>query len=338
MNAQTPNSTTPSFAADADRRLRGRAARGPLQTAAEGIWHSFHRSTELRRLEDAAARLQAPVGTGRRIAVTSARGGAGRTTLTALLAQTYGRFRLEPIGAVDLDPGHGALRLRLGPPDGHDDGDSPAASSATADRVARHVRKHGTGGAEEFLAPLELSPHRVYHTAARSATRFLSTPDVRDLLAGFSRFFPVTLTDCAAGHLPTETRAALQSAHAVLHVLPAEALAVDETLAFLLATGQQQRRTPEPHVVVAVVETRPRGNTDARRAVSALRRRGFATHHVPYDRHLAVGVSVTPRLMLPRTRRVVAELAADLLERAMSADRPETTSTAGSTAAGGGPA
>ena len=60
-----------------------------------------------------------------------------------------------------------------------------------------------------------------------------------------------------------------------------------------------------------------RGSADARAAVAALRRRGFPTHLVPYDRHLEAGVSVTPRLMLPRTRAVAAELAADLLERAV---------------------
>jgi len=308
-----------SFAAAADRRLSGRGARTPLQAAPPAVWHAFHRSTDLRRLEEAAARLQTPVGTGRRIAVTSARGGTGRTTLAAVLAQTFGRFRLEPIGAVDLDPGHGALRLRLGPvlPDATEDDDVPAPSSATADRVARHIAEHGTGGPDDFLAPLELSPHRVHHTAARRARRFLTEPEVAGLLTGFSRFFPVTLADCAAGHLPVETRAAVATAHAVLHVLPADALAVDEALTFLQATGQQTRRTPEQHVVVAVVQNRSRGSADARAAVAALRRRGFPTHLVPYDRHLEAGVSVTPRLMLPRTRAVAAELAAGLLERAV---------------------
>lgn len=322
---------TESFAHDADRRLRGRAARNPAQSAPHAVWHAVHRSTDLRRLEEAAIRLQAPVGTGRRIAVTSSRGGTGRTTLTAVLAQTLGRFRLEPIGAVDLDPGHGALRLRLGPlvdgPDAEDGGEGGEAAeregagpgergAATADRVAQHIRDHGTGGAADFLAPLEASPHRVYHTAARTTRQVLPQDHVAGLLTGFSRFFPVTLSDCAAGHLPVETAAAVASSHAVLHVVPADALAVDEALHFLTATGQHTRRTPEPHVVVAVVQHRSRTNADARDAASALRRRGFPVHVVPFDRHLDTGVSVTPRLMLPRTRAVAAELAADLLERA----------------------
>ena len=316
-------SSSPSFAAAADRRLSGRAARNPLGAAPAAVWHAFHRSPDLRRLQAAGTRLQSPVGTGRRIAVTSARGGTGRTTLTAVLAQTFGRLRLEPIGAVDLDPGHGALRLRLGPvlerpePAAEEAVDGIAPPTATADRVARHIATHGTGGPEDFLAPLELSPHRVHHTAARTTRSFLSAPEVAGLLTGFSRFFPVTLADCAAGHLPVETQAAVESAHSVLHVLPADALAVDEALAFLQATGQQRRRTPEPHVVVAVVQNRGRGSADARAAVTALRRRGFPVHLVPYDRHLEAGVSVTPRLMLPRTRAVAAELAADLLERAV---------------------
>lgn len=288
-----------------------------LQSIPLAFWHAFHRSTDLQRVEDAAVRIQAPIGTGRRILVTSAREKTGRTTLTAALAQTYSRFRPEPIGAVDLDLHHGSLGARLGSsatPRGHHVG-------VTADHVAQHVRENGTGSAESFLALLHLAPHRVHHTAARSTPQSLSAADTRDLLAGFSRFFPVTLTDCTPGYESSETRAALRSAHAVLHTLPADALAVDETLHFLLATGQHQRRLPEPSLVVAVVETTPHVTVEAKRVATTLRDRGFSVHHVPFDRQLNVNASVAPCLIHPKTHRVIAELAAELLERANSLPR-----------------
>lgn len=323
--------TPTRFSEDADLRLRNRAARTGWRRAVGALWHALHRSTDLVRLEEAAIRVQRPVSTGRRVAVTSSRGGAGRTTLAALLAQTYGRLRLEPIGAVDLDPGHGGLRLRLGSYDNEPrsaDALEPSVEG-TADAIAEHVRRHGTGGAADFFAPLTVSPHRVHHTVARTADRQLGTQDVAALLSAFSRFFPVTVTDCAAGRLSVETTTAVDHVHAVLHVVPADALALDEALA-LLDPRAGAVRAP---LVVAVVHSRASSNARVRSGVAALEQLGHPVHHVPFDRHLDTGVSITPRMLLPRTRAVVAEIAADLLEASLdpAPTPPSTPPSNGST-------
>ena len=58
--------------------------------------------------------LQQPVTTGRQIAVTSIRGGAGKTTVAALLGTTYAHYRQDPVLLVEADPALGSLPLRLG--------------------------------------------------------------------------------------------------------------------------------------------------------------------------------------------------------------------------------
>ncbi|MFJ8614473.1 EsaB/YukD family protein [Streptomyces clavifer] len=62
--------------------------------------------------------LQQPVTTGRqtavKTAVTSIRGGAGKSTGTVLLGTTYAHYRQDPVLLVEADPALGSLPLRLG--------------------------------------------------------------------------------------------------------------------------------------------------------------------------------------------------------------------------------
>ncbi|RPK76784.1 hypothetical protein EES45_22400 [Streptomyces sp. ADI97-07] len=58
--------------------------------------------------------LQQPVTTGRQTAVTSIRGGAGKSTGTVLLGTTCAHYRQDPVPLVEADPALGVLPLRLG--------------------------------------------------------------------------------------------------------------------------------------------------------------------------------------------------------------------------------
>ena len=61
-----------------------------------------------------ASEVQQPVTTGRIIAVTSIRGGVGKTTTSALLARTFIRYRRDPVLALEADAALGTLPVRLG--------------------------------------------------------------------------------------------------------------------------------------------------------------------------------------------------------------------------------
>ena len=52
--------------------------------------------------------------TGRQIAVTSIRGGSGKSTVAALLGTTYAHYRQDPVLFLEADPALGSLPLRLG--------------------------------------------------------------------------------------------------------------------------------------------------------------------------------------------------------------------------------
>ena len=66
------------------------------------------------RLIRASADVEAPITTGRRIVVLGTAGGAGATTVTAVLAKLLGSIRQEAVMAVDATDASGMLLRRLG--------------------------------------------------------------------------------------------------------------------------------------------------------------------------------------------------------------------------------
>ncbi|MCY7364064.1 MAG: NAD(P)H-binding protein [Frankiaceae bacterium] len=105
-------------AAGLDTRLVGRVP--PGDSTLRRIGHSalrlFTSNAAVRELAELAAAAQAPVTTGRRIAVVSVRGGAGRTATTALLGTVFAARRADHVLVADGDPEHGSLAWRLGLP------------------------------------------------------------------------------------------------------------------------------------------------------------------------------------------------------------------------------
>ena len=98
------------------RALRTRPAQSPLHRLLAGSADLFRGDDYPQRLAEQAAGTQLPVTTGRRIALVGTRGGAGKTTVAALLARIYAAMRADTVAAVDLAPGTGTLGLRLGVP------------------------------------------------------------------------------------------------------------------------------------------------------------------------------------------------------------------------------
>ena len=105
-----------SSAEQLHRRPRTRPAESALRRLVDGSADLFRGNDYPRRLAEAAAGTQRPVTTGRRIAVVGSRGGAGKTTVAALLARIYAVTRADAVAAIDNAPGTGTLGLRLGVP------------------------------------------------------------------------------------------------------------------------------------------------------------------------------------------------------------------------------
>ncbi|MEU7224158.1 hypothetical protein [Streptomyces chrestomyceticus] len=278
-------------------RRAGRALRRVFASSA---------AAETEAVTRAAHAIQQPVTTGRQLAVSSIRGGAGKSTVAALLALTYAHYRADPVLAVEADPALGTLPHRLG---------------------VREVRWSGTDLAQivdpsmlitdltGYLLPFTgggwLLPGSQGSIGAR-----LDLDTYRIVMTSLRRHFATTVVDCET--LPAEVaRTALVTTQARVLVTPATVEGVRATKSVLEWMGGVHRGLL-PTAVVVLNHTSPDGGIDVRKAAGHLGAGGAAVLPLPYDRHLAGGGAVRTELLGERTREAAARLAAEVMDRAVS--------------------
>lgn len=260
--------------------------------------------------QSAVARaVQQPVLTGRQIVVTSIRGGAGKSTVTALLGSAYVHYRHDPVLMVAADPTLGTLPLRLG----------VESARWTLGDLARLVNP--SMSFQQVLGYLVEAPAGGFVLPADTGRigAPLDFPTFQTVITALRRYFAVSVVDCET--LPGElARGALVSAHGRVIVAPATFEGVASTRSALdwMAT---LRRPVLPSTVVALVATGPEPGVDLARATAHLQVGGAGVVAVPYDRHLASGGVIQSRLLGERTREAAAKLAAEALTRAVESQR-----------------
>jgi MinD-like ATPase involved in chromosome partitioning or flagellar assembly len=296
----------------ADRAARQYARRPALSLwtrSARALGNLFRHDPAPERMASHARAIQAPVTTGRRIAVVSLRGGAGKTTVSAMMARTFAALRPEPVAAVDLDPALGSLGLRLG---------STTRSAPGADRLAAELSAMTTTTLAEVTSRMAVSGQDLFHTGPRMAGHPLGDAAATTLLSGLSRYFPVTVLDCPTGPQSPDTAATLARSHAAVFVVPATPAGVDEAAGYLRHWLQDPFLSSVP-VAAAVVATDAAGVLDPLAQAAALSRVGVLSVALRHDRHLATGVGVSLPLMRPENRMAVAELSGRVLDLAHNA-------------------
>jgi MinD-like ATPase involved in chromosome partitioning or flagellar assembly len=243
--------------------------------------------------------LRQPVTTGRRIAVTSVRGGAGKSTISALIATALAHFRQDRVLALDADPGVGSLMLRLGmvsAPDLRDLVDAPEAGSF--DDVRSHLAQTDSalwavGGGGTIVDGVDLAAYQA----------------VTGLIA---RFFGVAVIDCGAGLAGDLQQGVLRDAHAHVLVTPATpdgALSARTALDWLAdAHADLAART----AVVFVAHTADAG-VDYERAARILPPRVADLLRLGFDRHLADGSVIDPARLAEPSRVAALRIAARAL-------------------------
>jgi MinD-like ATPase involved in chromosome partitioning or flagellar assembly len=284
---------------------RTRRHRDPLAqraTRAVGKVLGTGTSREVREAEANAERLQQPVTTVRRVAVLSMRGGAGKTTVATLLATALARGRNDRVLAVDAAPGLGSLALRAGA--------SSSLSVAALGRAAAPPRNFEE--AEPQLARAESGLWLL--TGSADDAGALDPPTYQAAVAALSRFFAVLVTDCGPDASSALNREILADAHALALVTPAS---VDGVVSAHGALGWL-RRTPAAalaaRTVVVLTNHSPHADgVDLKRGARTLASQGVRVARFPYDRSLAAGARIQPRLLGERTRLATLRLAADLL-------------------------
>ncbi|MFI8498991.1 hypothetical protein ACIGFK_10915 [Streptomyces sp. NPDC085524] len=304
VGARTPDSrppVDPALAAAGRKPLHGEAF-GARATRAVRRIVSSSAAREVADATRSAELLQQSVTTGRQIAVTSIRGGAGKSTVAALLGTTYAHYRQDPVLFVEADPALGSLPIRLGAESLRwttgDIADIVEPQMSLLDITGYLVQLHDNA----WLLP----------GSQGQIGAMLDTRSYERAMVALRRYFGVTVVDCET--LPAEVaRVALTASQARVLTTPATLDGVMSTYAVL----QWMQGLPQ-HViagtVVVLTEQAPHSGIDLAEAVRSLESTGTGVHVLPYDRHLAAGGRIRTELLAHSTRQTTARLAADVFQ------------------------
>ncbi|KHD78611.1 hypothetical protein MB27_04605 [Actinoplanes utahensis] len=254
-------------------------------------------------MAELATGLQAPLTTGRRIAVVSIRGGTGKSTVAAVLASLYAGRRADSVLAADADPYEGSLSWRLGLAD----------PPALADLAARLMSARDTTlRALEPLLPRTANGLWVLPSGAPRQPRLCS-----EVTRALSRLFAVCVTDCPPGFESPVTASVLPEAHAVVLVSAATPDGIRATHNFLQRRVSNGRTSSLQRVVVVLNTLQPGGRgRPAGDSATLLGRFQVPVVTLPYDRHLAGGGLIVPSRIGEATLREATRAGGHALSRA----------------------
>ncbi|SFY17212.1 MinD/ParA family protein [Streptomyces atratus] len=298
---------TPDSRPVVDRALAavGRKARRgePFATrAARALRVSVSSSAarEVARTTATAEILQQPVTTGRQIAVTSIRGGAGKSTVAALLGTTYAHYRQDPVLFVEADPALGSLPLRLG---------AESLRWTTGDLAGIIEPQMSLLDITGYLVQLPGNAWLLPGSQGQIGA-MLDSRAYERVMVSLRRYFGVTVVDCET--LPAEVaRVALSAAQARVLAAPATLEGITSTYA-VLTWMQSLPRQVIAGTVVVLSELVPHPGLDLEEAAQKLKATGASVQVLPYDRHLAAGGEIRTELLAHATREAATRLAADV--------------------------
>ncbi|MFB4312867.1 TcpE family conjugal transfer membrane protein [Actinomadura sp. 21ATH] len=240
-------------------------------------------------------RLQQPFQGTRHIVVLGCTGGAGQTVTALMLGHTFAQHNGEPVVAIDVNPGPGALARRTR----SETNETLTGLITRADQVnsltaMRRYTSQAKSGLEVVAAgknPLQALDDRDYALAMRT----------------IDRFYSVTLLDAAAAVVAR----VLPYADQVVLVAPASAdapRAVAMTYEWLDGHGYEELRSRAVTVINGVSR---RSMDDVEQAESVARGRCRALVRIPWDDHLSMDRAPRNELRSLRapTRRAYLALA-----------------------------
>ncbi|MGC4746910.1 hypothetical protein ACLQ28_14775 [Micromonospora sp. DT201] len=255
-------------------------------------WHTVSRmfasTRATRELADLAAEVQAPVRTGRRIAVTSVHGGAGKSTVAAVLASVFAARRADAVLAADADPYEGSLTWRLS-----------TQAPPSLERLAPELiaARGGDLGALKSLLPR--TGTGLWLLPSGAANPNLCTEVTRAL----SRLFAIAVTDCLSTLESAGTAAAAADAHSVVICAAATPDGVRATYRSLRKIADTGYGAWLSRVLVVLSAGSPDGRAALREGTTRklIEQTGVPVVTLPYDRHLAAGALITPSRLGEKT-------------------------------------
>lgn len=252
-----------------------------------------------------ARELQQPVTTGRVIAVTSIRGGVGKSTVSALLGRTFNHYRHDPVLTLEADAALGTLPVRMG---------AESVRWSCADLAQILTPAMQLTDITGYLVPVADGGWLLPASQGRVGAP-MDVRTYRTVTLALRRYFAVTVVDCET--LPGDVaRTAMDTAHARVVVAPMTAEGVNGTRQVLDWLAQL------PHsalagTVVALSASSPDTTLDEKTATAHLRETGVSVVPLPYDRHLAQGGPIHTAMLGRATRDAAVRLAAEAMQRAV---------------------
>ncbi|WP_309081187.1 hypothetical protein [Zhihengliuella sp.] len=305
--------------------LRLSSVRGSDSLLARTLGSLAGGDPDAQQLPELTALAQAPVATGRRVAVFATRGGAGATTTAVLLARFFSAARPDRVAILDAAEEHGTLGLRLG-----------AVRGSGGPATLAGLLPATTGGNLPTAEELDgLLGHAAGNLAATASPGADASADqsaheipgslLREACATISRYFALTIVDCPTGVLRPATGAALADAHAAVWVVPGTLSGVEDAMA-RLAAPTLRGLAASGRLLLVVAQQDRAAAVPASVHVRRFNELGYEAHVLGYDAHLAAGARIRAGLLGAERRTALARLAARVLEVANTAPRsPDRT-------------
>ncbi|MEU8799000.1 hypothetical protein [Spirillospora sp. NPDC048819] len=275
-----------------------------------GVRKAVGASGQIRTRAEIADYLRRPVGGFRQITVVSVRGGAGKTTVAALLATELARHRPDRVLAMDADAELGSLPLRLG----------VRSELSLFDLAAQQPRTF-----EEAAQYLQQTREGLWVLAATRGGRITGEFNFETFQAAFSavsRYISTAVTDCSAGILTDLHRGILGQSHSVVLVTPGTVDGALSARGALEWFSQGAQRGLLARTVIAMVSHAPQVGTDLSRATQMLTAWGTPVVNVPYDRHIAMGSAVDLSRLGEATQAAVGRIAYEAFARSLGDAAP----------------
>lgn len=257
-------------------------------------------------LEQLVAATQIPLSTGRRIAVAADRGGAGKSSITAVLASVLAARRADPVLAADADPDGGSLAWRLGIQLGRE---------MTLANLAPWLLDARCGTVDDLRRVLPWTGTGLWLLPGGAPGR----PELcRDVTRALSRLCAVCVTDCGRGLDSPAAGNVLAEAHAVVFVAPATPDGMRSTCEVLgRYTGAESGQLLARMVVVLNTQSPAAGRSLRESAArTVFERFGVPVVRMPYDRHMAGGAPIVPSAVSEGAMVAATRLAGLALARA----------------------
>lgn len=248
-------------------------------------------------------RIRRPLHGAHYIAVSSIKGGVGKTTVAACLGLVLAEYRGDRVIALDAHPKAGTLADRLTGVSRHSVRDLVAGadgvrSLADVSRYTSLVRRLQVLASEQDPASGEV----------------LGRAEYQRVSALLSRFYDIVITDTGPGLVHPATVATLARANGLVIAGAPTAAGVghvDKTLDWLVVHGHAER-VADAVVVLSRDRAKPLDGEELRRRLAG---RVRAVVEVPFDPHLVTGARIELDRLRPATRGAFVTLAAHLADR-----------------------